>query len=78
MWMAEAKPFGYELLDLKLGGVIIRLESTRRRLRSFLDGEVSRLEELEAERLSYFGGDMDKRENRWSRIVSGSDLIDTI
>ncbi len=57
---------------------IIRLESTRRRLRSFLDGEVSRLEELEAERLPYFGGDMDKRENRWSRIVSGSDLIDTI
>lgn len=78
MWMAEAKPFGYELLDLKLGGVIIRLESTRRRLRSFLDGEVSRLEELEAERLPYFGGDMDKRENCWSRIVSGSDLIDTI
>lgn len=57
---------------------IIRLESTRRRLRSFLDGEVSRLEELEAERLPYFDGDMDKRENCWSRIVSGSDLIDTI
>lgn len=30
LWMADAKPFGYELIDLRMGGVITRLDSTRR------------------------------------------------
>ena len=29
-------------------------------------------------RLPYFEKNADKRENRWSQIISGSDLIDTI
>ena len=33
---------------------------------------------LEEMRLPYFEKNADKRENRWSQIISGSDLIDTI
>ena len=46
--------FGYELIDLRMGGVITRLDSTRRRLHSYVEGKISRLEELETERIPYF------------------------
>nr|WP_314503112.1 beta-N-acetylhexosaminidase [uncultured Lachnoanaerobaculum sp.] len=78
LWMYDAKPWGYELMDIKLGGVITRLESTKRRVFSYVNGELSSLEELENERLPYFGEKSAKRENRWNRIISGCDLVDTI
>lgn len=78
LWMQEAKPFGYELVDIKLSGVIARLTSTRRRLRNYIDGKVPHLEELEATRLPYFLPGTPKRENLWHRIISGADLMDTI
>lgn len=86
LWFADAKPFGYELLDIRLGGIQTRLESCRRRLRSFLEGRVEKLEELEQERLPYWElGDANPqdpkaelRENLWDRIISGCDLVDTV
>lgn len=86
LWMKDAKPFGYELLDIKLAGVSARLESCRRRLNAYLDKTVPRLEELEQERLPYWtienkyphNPDDAMRENLWNKIVSGCDLIDTI
>nr|WP_294666219.1 beta-N-acetylhexosaminidase [uncultured Blautia sp.] len=78
LWMNEAKPFGYELMDIKLGGVLTRLNSTRRRVEHYLNGKTAQLEELEAKRLSYFEKDASMRENRWSQIISGCDLVDTI
>ena len=77
-WMNDAKPFGYEILDIKIGGVITRLKSTGYRIDNYLNGNVLRLEELEEERLPYFTKGMDKRENLWNRIISGCDLNDTI
>lgn len=78
LWMSDSKPFGYELLDLRLGGIIIRLKSCRRRLKQYLSGAVSILEELEGERLPYFPEGEPAMENRWQRIISGADLTDTI
>ena len=78
IWMNDAKPFGYEILDIKIGGVITRLKSTGYRIDNYLNGNVLRLEELEEERLPYFAKGMDKRENLWNRIISGCDLNDTI
>ena len=78
IWMNDAKPFGYEILDIKIGGVITRLKSTGYRIDNYLNGNVLRLEELEEERLPYFTKGMDKRENLWNRIISGCDLNDTI
>lgn len=45
--MSEAKPFGYELMDVKLGSVITRLNSTIRRIKKYLDGSIPCLEKLE-------------------------------
>ena len=75
--MNDAKPFGYEILDIKIGGVITRLKSTGYRIDNYLNGNMLRLEELGEERLPYFTKGMDKRENLWNRIISGCDSNDS-
>lgn len=86
LWMQDAKPFGYELMDIKISGVSSRLRSCARRIQGYLNGQISSLEELEQERLPYWDTDrtyphshnVALRENLWSRIISGCDLVDTI
>ena len=78
LWMKDAKPFGYELIDLRLGGVLTRLESCKRRLQKYVEGKIDKLEELEAERLPYFSEGEPAIENHWQRAVSGADFTDTI
>lgn len=86
LWLTDAKPFGYELLDIKLSGVKARLESAARRISAYINGDLDRLEELEQTRLPYWSVEVsyphdskvELRENLWNKIVSGCDLIDTI
>lgn len=51
LWLSTNKPFGWEVLDIRYGGVIARLRTTKDRLTDYLAGKAERLEELEAERL---------------------------
>ena len=67
LWLQDAKAFGYELLDIKLGGVITRLESHRRRIQSYLDGKVKKLEELEQERKRQIEQQKNKEEEKRER-----------
>jgi hypothetical protein len=50
-WMRYNKPFGWEVFDIRYGGMIMRFETCRDRLCAYLLGEIERIEELEAERL---------------------------
>ncbi|WP_407946113.1 beta-N-acetylhexosaminidase [Paenibacillus athensensis] len=52
-WLSRFKPFGWEVLDIRYGGVISRLESAARRLSDYTEGRIARIEELEQERLPY-------------------------
>lgn len=54
-WFAIYKPFGWEVLDIRYGGLLSRLDSAIQRLNDYLEGRVSRLEELEEERLFFDG-----------------------
>ena len=54
MWQEEFKPNGYEVMDVRMAGVEIRLKSARRRILDYLDGKIPSLPELEEERLPYF------------------------
>lgn len=78
LWMEDAKPFGYELIDLRLGGVLTRLDGCKRRLQKYAEGKIDKLEELEAERIPYFAEGEPAIENHWQRAVSGADFTDTI
>lgn len=54
-WFSIYKPFGWEVLDLRYGGLLSRLESAIQRLNDYLDGRIGRIEELEEERLPFDG-----------------------
>lgn len=51
LWLADYKPFGWEVLDHRYGGTESRIRTARERLSVYLDGEVPALEELEEPRL---------------------------
>lgn len=52
-WMSTNKPHGWEVLDIRYGGLSARLKSAQERLADYLAGTVERIEELEEIRL-YF------------------------
>lgn len=54
-WMADNKPFGWEVHDIRYGGLMMRFDTVKERLHAYLNGEISRLEELEEERLRLDG-----------------------
>lgn len=86
LWLESCKPFGYEILDIKLNGVAGRLKACRRRIEAYLEGKTSRLEELEQERLPYWElGDKcaqdleaELRDSYWQNMISACALLDTL
>lgn len=56
LWHESYKAFGWEVLDIRYGGLIARMVSARMRLKGYIDGTVIKLEELEEERLPYGAG----------------------
>lgn len=46
-WMTDNKPHGFDVQDLRMGGVIRRLQSCRKRLLQYVNDELDRLDELE-------------------------------
>ena len=47
------KPFGFDLVDVRYGGVIARIDTAIYRINDYLDGNVELIEELEEERLPF-------------------------
>ena len=54
-WMDENKIFGLDVFDLRMGGLLQRIQSAIYRLNDYLKGSINKLEELEQEIL-YFDG----------------------
>lgn len=55
VWFAAYKPFGWEVIDIRYGGVITRIDSVIYRLREWLEGNINSIEELEETRLRHDG-----------------------
>jgi len=72
-WMRTCKPFGWEVLDIRYGGLLARIESSAARLKDYLSGKISRIEELEAKRLP-FSGEARPCCNRYHRIATAGYL----
>ena len=71
-WMIECRPFGYEVLDGRLGFLKNRLSSVKQRVQDYLEGKIDKIEELEQEILPYDGFDYEVSWNHWLRTVSPS------
>lgn len=59
MWLKERKPFGFEIQDIRIGGVIQRIKYCRFRLNEFINNKIEKIEELEEKILEPFGMDKD-------------------
>jgi len=71
-WMLENKGHGFEVSDVRIGGVMTRLIHCAKRLDEYVDGRLERLPELEDERLDVrtpMSADYGKRKylNYWDR-----------
>lgn len=55
VWMKEKKPFGFDVQDIRLGGLKQRLISCRGTICDYLDGKLERIEELEEDVLPNTG-----------------------
>ena len=76
-WYIENKTFGFDVHEIRLGGLKENLKSAALRLRAYCGGEVDRIEELEQPILPY-SADKDGNPNPtlilnyWSEIASAS------
>ena len=64
-WMEYNKPFGWEVHDLRYGGLIARFQTVKMRIGAYLSGACDRLEELEEERLRLDGVPSDESAPRF-------------
>ena len=53
-WMQENKPHGFDVQDLRLGGLMQRIKTCCARLDAYCAGQLDRLEELETGQLDFF------------------------
>ncbi|HEX2926815.1 MAG TPA: beta-N-acetylhexosaminidase [Ruminiclostridium sp.] len=79
-WKLENKIFGFDVLELRLGGLKQRLLSASKRLAAYADDELDTLEELEAEALYFDGkahkdGDSAIWSPTWHNLVSASTVV---
>jgi len=54
-WLNENKIFGLDVFDIRMGGLLQRIDTAANRILDFLDGKVERMEELEEEILCFDG-----------------------
>ena len=74
-WFRENKPHGFDVQDIRLGGLTRRVASCRARLEALLGGRVDRIEELEERQLDYCEGRSGEQApvfNVWSELVSAN------
>lgn len=55
-WLKTNKSFGWEVLDIRYGGLLARIDTTIERIEDYLAGKIDFIEELEEDKL-YFDGD---------------------
>ncbi len=78
-WMWENKPHGFDVSDIRLGGLVTRIKHCRKRLLKYINGEISQIDELHEPLLDVIcrGEDEEKTMpvyRNWERIVSTNKL----
>lgn len=54
-WEKENKPNGFEVHDIRIGGLRLRVQHCRNRLKLFINGEITLIEEIEEPILDFTG-----------------------
>lgn len=76
MWRKENKSFGFEIQDVRLGGLIRRTKHQQRVLLEYIEGKIGKIDELEEQQLDFAGNTQFAHEqicaNYWAHIISGN------
>jgi len=77
MWLATYKPFGLEVIEMRYGGLITRLQSLIDRLEQYLDGNIANIPEFETNLLKFTKefGDGRYQITYYRRIVTPSAIF---
>lgn len=73
LWYKENKPQGFEVQDIRLGGLMRRLSTCKQRLQAYIEGQINCIEELEEDILEYYGGKQ-LAHNCYAELVSMSKI----
>lgn len=71
LWFRENKPQGWEVHDIRLGGLDKRLSYCKKTLCAYVDGKIKKIPELEEEIYNYSNNLF---RNKWQNIVSTSKI----
>lgn len=74
-WFRENKPFGFEVQDARIGGLIQRTKSCKRRLEAYAAGKITRIPELDEDVLDpecKEDGVREVQHNVWAKCFAGS------
>lgn len=79
-WMEENKPQGFEIQDVRIGGLIQRVKHVKTRIEKYLNKEISEIEELEEPVLDISGNGLEINQMpiqviSWSDMVSAANLL---
>ena len=74
-WYTDNKGPGFEIQDIRLGGLKQRVKHCKKMLEDYIEGKIDRIYELDEKLLDYSGngeefGKKPVMENHWGRIVS--------
>ncbi len=76
-WMTYNKPFGWEVMDIRYGGMVNRLDTVKLRLKQYLAGKLDKIEELEETKLRYDCRPADSDPMNACFLYSGYKLLST-
>lgn len=68
LWFAENKGFGFEVVDVRIGGLIARAETVTEELQDYLEGKTDKIYELEEERIAMDFGEILEGDNRYAPV----------
>lgn len=77
LWMQTNEPFGFEVIDLRLGGLIARFESAQLRLGDFAEGRIEDIIELSCEKLPFYKNEQGEMTCcfRWMECASAGRIM---
>lgn len=81
LWMKDNKGFGFEVMDLRFGGMAARCQTVYDVLQDYLDGKLQHIYELEEERLPYWADALEPEHTyapwffHWSKSFTENDIL---
>ena len=76
-WHMDNKPFGFEIMDIRFGYIYSRIKTATLLIKKYLNGEISKIDELEVELLPYRGFTSERQicVPNWEIIVGANNII---